>query len=99
MIHLKAIEAPIFQTIAQAAEIKQFPCYVIGGYVRDYFLNRDQKKDIDIVAVGSGIELAEQVSALLPKKPKFKFLKRMEQRCSDILISNSNLSVLEKNLI
>ena len=75
MIHLKAIEAPIFQTIAQAAEIKQFPCYVIGGYVRDYFLNRDQKKDIDIVAVGSGIELAEQVSALLPKKPKIQVFK------------------------
>ncbi|MCC7520043.1 MAG: HD domain-containing protein [Flavobacteriaceae bacterium] len=75
MTHLKAIEAPIFQTIAQAAEIKQFPCYVIGGYVRDYFLNRDQKKDIDIVAVGSGIELAEQVSALLPKKPKIQVFK------------------------
>lgn len=75
MIHLKAIEAPIFQTIAQAAEIKQFSCYVIGGYVRDYFLNRDQKKDIDIVAVGSGIELAEQVSALLPKKPKIQVFK------------------------
>lgn len=75
MTHLKAIEAPIFQTIAQAAEIKQFPCYVIGGYVRDYFLNRDQKKDIDIVAIGSGIELAEQVSALLPKKPKIQVFK------------------------
>jgi poly(A) polymerase len=75
MTHLKAIEAPIFQTIAQAAEIKQFPCFVIGGYVRDYFLNRGQKKDIDIVAVGSGIELAEQVSALLPKKPKVQIFK------------------------
>jgi tRNA nucleotidyltransferase (CCA-adding enzyme) len=43
--------------------------------VRDLILKRDFKKDIDIVAVGSGIELALKVSALLPKKPKVQIFK------------------------
>ena len=49
--------------------------YVIGGFVRDFFLKRDFKKDIDIVAVGSGIELAQKVSELLPNKPKVQIFK------------------------
>ena len=43
----------------------QLECYVIGGYVRDFFLYRPSK-DIDIVAVGKGIELAEAVVASTP---------------------------------
>ena len=49
--------------------------YVIGGYVRDYLLKRGEAKDIDIVAVGSGIDLAEEVSKLLPGKPKVSIFK------------------------
>ena len=49
--------------------------YVIGGFVRDLLLKRDFKKDIDIVAVGSGIELALKVSQLLPNKPKVQVFK------------------------
>ena len=49
--------------------------YVIGGFVRDYLLQRDFKKDIDIVAIGSGIELALKVSELLPNKPKVQVFK------------------------
>jgi tRNA nucleotidyltransferase (CCA-adding enzyme) len=48
---------------------------VIGGFVRDLILQRNSKKDIDIVAVGSGIELALKVSELLPKKPKVQVFK------------------------
>ena len=48
---------------------------MIGGFVRDLLLNRDFKKDIDIVAVGSGIELALKVSQLLPNKPKVQVFK------------------------
>jgi tRNA nucleotidyltransferase/poly(A) polymerase len=48
---------------------------VIGGFVRDYLLQRDFKKDIDIVAIGSGIELALKVSELLPHKPKVQVFK------------------------
>ncbi|RAV30661.1 tRNA nucleotidyltransferase [Sinomicrobium soli] len=49
--------------------------YVIGGFVRDYLLNRDIPKDIDIVAIGSGIELARKVSEKLQKKPKVQVFK------------------------
>ncbi len=48
---------------------------MIGGFVRDYILQRGEHKDIDIVAVGSGIELAKKVSELLPHKPKVQIFK------------------------
>ena len=48
---------------------------MIGGFVRDLLLKRDFKKDIDIVAVGSGIELALKVSELLTNKPKVQVFK------------------------
>ncbi|MGL4992664.1 MAG: CCA tRNA nucleotidyltransferase [Bacteroidales bacterium] len=57
---------PIFSTISQAADKLGYECYVIGGYVRDIFLHR-QSKDIDVVAVGSGIELAKSVANILGK--------------------------------
>jgi tRNA nucleotidyltransferase (CCA-adding enzyme) len=48
---------------------------VIGGYVRDFILERDFKKDIDVVALGSGIDLALKVSELIPNKPKVQVFK------------------------
>lgn len=71
----QAINNPIFSVIAQASEELQVECYVIGGFVRDYLLKRGSAKDIDIVAVGSGIELAQKVASLLPKKPKVSVFK------------------------
>ncbi|WP_395077965.1 CCA tRNA nucleotidyltransferase [Flavobacterium sp.] len=65
----------IFQIISKASQELNVESYVIGGFVRDLILNRDFKKDIDIVAVGSGIELALKVSSLLPKKPKVQVFK------------------------
>lgn len=70
-----AITLPIFKTISQAADALQVETYVIGGFVRDYILKRGSAKDIDIVAVGSGIELAQKVSQLLPNKPKVQVFK------------------------
>jgi poly(A) polymerase len=52
---------PIFQKIALCAQELDVEAYVIGGFVRDLILKRPSK-DIDIVSVGSGIELAEQVA-------------------------------------
>ncbi len=57
-------KAPIFKIISQAADELKLECYVIGGYVRDLMLNRPNK-DIDIVCVGSGIELAKRVKQIL----------------------------------
>ncbi|MCW3083036.1 MAG: Polynucleotide adenylyltransferase region [Bacteroidetes bacterium] len=55
---------PVFKIVSACADEMQVPAYVIGGWVRDLILNRPCK-DIDIVAIGSGIELAERVSKKL----------------------------------
>jgi poly(A) polymerase len=56
----------IFRLISGIADEMGVECYVIGGYVRDFFLYRDSK-DIDIVAIGQGIELAKSVAAKFGK--------------------------------
>ncbi len=71
----EALNNKIFDIVSQAAAELNVKSYVIGGYVRDFILQRDFKKDIDIVAVGSGIELAQKVSSLLPKNPKVQVFK------------------------
>ena len=70
-----ALSHRIFKVISLAAEDLKLESYVIGGFVRDLILKRGEPKDIDIVAVGSGIELAEKVSSLLPHKPKVQVFK------------------------
>jgi poly(A) polymerase len=71
----EAISLEIFKTISRASQELQVESYVIGGFVRDFFLKRGTAKDIDIVAVGSGIVLAEKVARLLPNKPKVQVFK------------------------
>lgn len=71
----EAISHEIFTIISKAAALKGVKSYVIGGFVRDYFLKRGTAKDIDIVAIGNGIELALTVSDLLPNKPKVQVFK------------------------
>lgn len=75
MNYTKALNNPIFKIIAQASQGLNVDSYVIGGFVRDFLLERDFKKDIDVVAVGSGIELALKVSELIPNKPKVQVFK------------------------
>ena len=75
MNYKSALHNTIFDVISKASQELQVESYVIGGFVRDFLLGRDFKKDIDIVAVGSGIELALKVSELLPKKPKVQVFK------------------------
>ena len=75
MNYKSALNNKIFEVISQASQELNIESYVIGGFVRDLLLKRDFKKDIDIVAVGSGIELALKVSQLLPNKPKVQVFK------------------------
>ena len=75
MNYKSALHNKIFEIISQASQELNIESYVIGGFVRDFILKRDSKKDIDIVAVGSGIELALKVSDLLPRKPKVQVFK------------------------
>ena len=75
MNNIIALQNPIFKIIEQASAELNIESYVIGGFVRDYLLGREFKKDIDIVAIGSGIDLALKVSEMLPKKPKVQVFK------------------------
>ena len=53
----KILDTPIFKTISETADSLGMECYVVGGYVRDIFLERPST-DIDVVVVGKGIEMA-----------------------------------------
>lgn len=75
MNYKQALRHPIFNSISKSAKAMDVECYVIGGFVRDYLLKRGTAKDIDIVAIGSGIELAKKVAETLPDKPKVQIFK------------------------
>lgn len=76
-VYTQALTEPVFQTIAKAAQNLELKAYVIGGYVRDFLLERatNNDKDIDVVVIGSGIALAKEVASLLPGKPKVTVFK------------------------
>ncbi|MDC3229477.1 CCA tRNA nucleotidyltransferase [Flavobacteriaceae bacterium] len=74
-IHTTALSKPIFKIVAEASSLLNLESYVIGGYVRDFILNRTNSKDIDIVTIGSGIDLAKKVSSLIPSQPKVSIFK------------------------
>lgn len=61
------LDKEIFHKISQAADTLKLECYVVGGYVRDLFLERPSN-DIDVVVVGSGIKVADELRRLLGKK-------------------------------
>lgn len=65
-----ALTHPVFKVIRKAASQLGYDAYVIGGFVRDHMLQRGEAKDIDIVCIGSGIDLAKKTAALLPERPK-----------------------------
>ena len=71
----EALKHKIFNVLSDAADDINVEAYVIGGFVRDFFLKRGKAEDIDVVAVGSGIELAKKVSEKLPGKPPVKVFK------------------------
>ena len=60
------LEQEVFQTLARCADNLSLETYLVGGFVRDHSLGRGKAKDIDIVAIGSGIELAKAVQKELP---------------------------------
>jgi len=70
----KCLNDPIFNLISSVADGRNMPSFVIGGYVRDFYLGRTSK-DIDIVTLGSGIELAENVAEKLGNDVKVNIFK------------------------
>ncbi len=73
--HKQALEHPVFKVLNQVSEELQVSSYVIGGFVRDYLLGKGSPKDIDIVVIGSGIELAKTLSRLLDGNPEVTVFK------------------------
>ncbi|WP_276390199.1 CCA tRNA nucleotidyltransferase [Eudoraea chungangensis] len=69
------LQDEVFPIIAKSAADIGIDCYVIGGFVRDLMLHKKIPKDIDIVAVGSGIALAKKVAEAIPGKPKISVFK------------------------
>lgn len=61
------LDKPIFHSISEAADSLGVECYVVGGYVRDLFLGRPSQ-DIDVVVVGSGIEVARRLKESFGRK-------------------------------
>lgn len=69
------LDKDIFKIVAAAAQELGVDAYVIGGYVRDSIMGRDTGGDIDIVAIGSGIELAAKVAEKLGDKTRVNYFK------------------------
>ncbi|KAA5824422.1 HD domain-containing protein [Algibacter amylolyticus] len=75
MNYKEALQHNIFKIISKSAKELQLESFVIGGFVRDFLLKRGDAKDIDIVAIGDGIQLAKQVAKNLPTKTKVQVFK------------------------
>ena len=75
MNHKLALSNKIFDIVSTASQELGLETYVIGGFVRDLLLNKDFKKDIDIVTIGSGIDLATRVAGLISKKTQVQIFK------------------------
>lgn len=69
MDFLKKLNDPVFQLVGEVAEKMGREVYIVGGYVRDLFLDR-HSKDIDFVTVGNGIELASEIAKSFGPKAK-----------------------------
>lgn len=71
---INSLNDSVFKLIGESLDELKLEGYVIGGYVRDYFLKRPSK-DIDIVVVGSGIALAQRVAAKIGRDKKVNVFK------------------------
>ena len=63
----QAIKLPVFEKISSYCKENNIECYVVGGYVRDFLLKR-KSKDIDVLVLGNGIEIAKNIARSLDEK-------------------------------
>lgn len=75
LFDIKPYERKIFSLLSEAAKELNVPAYIVGGYVRDRILSRESK-DLDVVCVGSGIELAQQLASKLRPVPRLVVYQR-----------------------
>lgn len=70
----ECLDRPIFHAISETADSMGLECYVVGGFVRDLFLERPSK-DIDVVVVGSGIRMAQALRDRLGRRAHLSVFK------------------------
>ena len=85
----ECLKHPVFEIISDVIAEDGLQAYVIGGYVRDLLIGRPSK-DIDIVVLGSGIDLARKVAARIDKKLPASVFKISVQPCSVIEVTKLN---------
>ena len=73
---LNSLNLDIFKIISDASDDLRIDTYVVGGFVRDLIINKSVNKDIDIMCVGSGIDLAKAVQEKINPKAKVSIFKR-----------------------
>ena len=73
---VNSLNLDIFKIISEASHDLKIDAYVVGGFVRDLIINKSVKKDIDIMCVGSGIDLAKAVQEKINPKAKVSIFKR-----------------------
>lgn len=88
------LSTPLFRTLSQVADKLQFPAYVIGGFVRDAFLQR-HSKDIDVVVIGSGIAMATEAAKALACEKSLKVFKNFGTAMFRYKDENGELFILE----
>ena len=83
------LKQEVFQTLIRCVADLDLETYLVGGFVRDHLLGREKAKDIDIVAVGSGIDLAKAVQQELPGANAIQIFKNYGTamvQCRDITL-------------
>lgn len=88
----------IFKRISETADELGLECYVVGGYVRDIFLQRPSK-DIDVVVVGSGIAMAEALGKRLGRGAHVSVFKNFGTAQLKYMVRKLSLWAPEKNRI
>src|SRR6056300_415410 len=73
---LNSINLDIFKIISDSTEELGLESFIVGGFVRELILNRSEKKYIDIMCIGSGIDLAKAVQKKINSKAKINIFKR-----------------------
>jgi len=91
-VHQKILNHKVFKEVSIAAQALGVDAYVIGGFVRDFFLKR-VSEDVDIAVIGSGIDLARKVASQIDPQLKVKVFKNFGTAMFLYTSNNSHLEV------
>ena len=87
----KILDKDIFHLVGEVADQMGVECYVVGGYVRDIFLERPSN-DIDVVVVGSGIRVAEALKQRLGRRAHLSVFKNFGTAQVKVAVGNGQLA-------